>query len=108
MELLGRVAEGATYVQLAQEWTLAEVSVRSIGSRVLKKLGAETIAHAVFIACRAGILDGRPVRHGDHAGFRAHERRGEDPWACAPCATGERAYRADRKQASSPLTADAA
>jgi DNA-binding CsgD family transcriptional regulator len=101
LELLERVAGGATYVQLAREWTLAEVSVRGIGAKVLRKLGAETIAHAVFLACHAGLLDGRPQRHGDHAGFRAHERRGEDPWACGPCANGERAYRSGRKTARS-------
>ncbi|WP_093803958.1 helix-turn-helix transcriptional regulator [Streptomyces sp. Wb2n-11] len=104
LELLQRVADGTTYVQLAEEWVLAEVSVRSIGARVLRKLGAATIAHAVYLACQADLLDGRPRRHGDHAGFRAHERRGEDPWLCPPCAQGERAYRAARKAPARQLS----
>jgi DNA-binding CsgD family transcriptional regulator len=91
MELLRRIANGATYVQLAHEWHLAELSVRAAGSKVLRKLGANHITHAVFLACQAGLLDGKPRRHGDHAGFTAHLRRGEEP--CEPCWDGERAYR---------------
>ncbi|MEU5043211.1 helix-turn-helix domain-containing protein [Streptomyces griseorubiginosus] len=99
MELLTRVANGESYPQIAADWVVEQITVRTTGVRVLRKLGANHITHAVFLACRAGLLDGRPQRHGDHAGFAAHERRGEDPWACEACAEGERAYRRDRRAA---------
>jgi hypothetical protein len=46
----------------------------------------------VLLACHAGILDGRPRRHGDHAGYAAHVYRGEEP--CDACRAGELEYRA--------------
>lgn len=104
MELLTRVALGESYPQIASDWMVEQITVRTTGHRVLRKLGANTITHAVFLACRAGLLDGRPQRHGDHAGFAAHERRGEDPWACTPCAEGERAYRRDLRAARKTRT----
>lgn len=72
---------------------------KDVSERVLRKLNARDMAHAVFIACRLGLLDGRRQRHGDHAGFAAHQRRGEDPWQCELCAAGERTYRHDLKAA---------
>ncbi|MFF0588480.1 LuxR C-terminal-related transcriptional regulator [Streptomyces sp. NPDC003781] len=97
LELLRRVANGETYRQLASDWGVAELSVRATGARVLRKFDANSIAHAVHLAHLAGIL--RRERHGDHAGFTAHVRRGEDPWACTQgCPEGERAYRAERRQ----------
>jgi DNA-binding CsgD family transcriptional regulator len=99
LELLTRVAHGETYPQVAKDWGIEEISVRSTGWRVRQKLGASTITHAVFLACQAGIIDPKR-RHGDHAGFIAHQRRGEDPWACGlGCPEGERAYRRERRAA---------
>ena len=106
IELLRRVANGATYIQLAREWHLAEITVRWAGSKVLKKLGANHITHAVFLACQAGLLDGKPRRHGDHAGFAAHLRRGEEP--CESCWDGERAYRREKKGARKTAARNAA
>lgn len=97
LELLTRVANGETYIQIARDWVVEEVTVRGTGFRVLRKLGANNITHAVLLACRAGILDGRPQRHGDHAGYAAHVYRGEDP--CAACKAGESQYRAERRAA---------
>lgn len=91
--VLRLASEGFTQRQIAHQIGIAEKSVSYLVSEVLVRLGAENITHAVLLGCRAGILDGRPQRHGDHAGFAAHERRGEDPWACTSCAEGERAYR---------------
>ncbi|MFD4912807.1 hypothetical protein ACFWNR_06245 [Streptomyces virginiae] len=66
----------------------------------MEKLDAENAAHAVFLACRAGLLDGRPQRHGDHAGYAAHKYRGEDPKDCRHgCWEGEQAYRAAQRAA---------
>lgn len=96
-ELLTRVANGETYVQLARDWVVEEATVRGTGLRVLRKLGANNITHAVLLACRAGILDGRPQRHGDHAGFAAHRARDEEP--CEACWESERVYRRGRRAA---------
>jgi DNA-binding CsgD family transcriptional regulator len=95
-ELLTRVAHGESYRDLARDWTVQEITVRTTGARVIKKLGANNITHAVFLAVQKGLLD--PTRrHGDHAGFAAHRYYGEEP--CEACWEGERAYRRNRKQA---------
>ena len=97
--VLRLASEGLTQRQIAHRLRIRDKSVSYLVSEVLIRLGAENITHAVLLGCRAGILDGRPQRHGDHAGFAAHERRGEDPWACEACAEGERAYRRERRAA---------
>ncbi|MFD7609679.1 helix-turn-helix transcriptional regulator [Streptomyces sp. NPDC059828] len=108
-DILRAAADGIAYRKLASEWGIAEVTVRVYAHRLLDKLGAKSIAHAVFLACRAGILDGQPQRHGDHPGYMAHVRRGEDPWACTKgCPEGERAYRAERRRARREAKAAAA
>ena len=95
-ELLNRVANGESYRELARDWSVQEITVRTTGARVLRKLDANSIAHAVFIAVQLRILD--PARrHGDHAGFAAHRYRGEEP--CEACWEGERAYRRERRGA---------
>jgi DNA-binding CsgD family transcriptional regulator len=96
MELLTRVANGESYPQLARDWVVEQITVRTTGVRVMRKLGANTITHAVFLAVQTGLLDPRR-RHGDHPGFVAHQRRGEDP--CEACWDGERAYRRERRAA---------
>jgi DNA-binding CsgD family transcriptional regulator len=96
LELLRRVAGGASYRQVARLWGVSEITVRGHGHRVLRKLGANSIAHAVHLAHCEGLL--RPERHGDHAGYEAHRRRGEVP--CPLRRTGERAYRNGRKARS--------
>ncbi|MGW7053093.1 hypothetical protein [Streptomyces sp. NPDC054887] len=98
LALLQLMSAGRTFHQAgkALDPPANERNARVIMSHVYVKLGAENLPNAILLACQAGILDGRPRRHGDHAGFRAHERRGEDPWACPPCAEGEREYRAGR------------
>jgi DNA-binding CsgD family transcriptional regulator len=104
-ELLARVANGESYRELARDWAVQEITVRTTGARVLRKLDANSIAHAVFIACRLGLLD--PTRrHGDHAGFAAHRYRGEEP--CEACWEGERAYRRDRRAARKAPASNAA
>ena len=97
--VLRLASEGLTHRQIARQLRIRDKSVSYLVSEVLIRLGAENITHAVLLGCRAGLLDGRPQRHGDHAGFAAHERRGEDPWACESCAEGERAYRRERRAA---------
>jgi DNA-binding CsgD family transcriptional regulator len=95
--VLAAAAEGETYAVVARRLGMQPKSVNSLAHRLARKLGARNITHAVFLACRAGILDGRPRRHGDHAGYAAHVARGEEP--CEACWAGERAYRAERRRA---------
>ena len=96
-EVLARVAQGDTYASIASTYGLSLRTICWVGQVINRKLGARNITHAVLLACRAGILDGRPQRHGDHAGYEAHRRRGEDPTQCEPCRVGERDYRNELK-----------
>ncbi|WP_309140301.1 helix-turn-helix transcriptional regulator [Streptomyces sp. PKU-EA00015] len=98
-EILRLVSQGLSYGEAAGRLQppVTENTAKAHMQRVLTKLGASTAPHAVFLACQAGILDGRPRRHGDHAGYAAHVYRGEDP--CEACWDGERAYRAGRRAA---------
>jgi DNA-binding CsgD family transcriptional regulator len=97
IQILGLIARGGSYAEIAAELYLAHATVKNYAASSIKKLGARSQAHAVLLACRAGLLDGRPQRHGDHAGFIAHTRRGETP--CDDCAQGETAYQAERRHA---------
>lgn len=96
LAVLQGAAAGETYGQTAARIFLTDKSVANVGLRVMGKLGAQTMAHAVFLAVQLKILD--PTRrHGDHAGFAAHRYYGEEP--CEACWEGERAYRRDRRAA---------
>lgn len=99
-QTLELVAQGVTYQQIGRQRGTSEIAPKNQMARVLRKLGAQTAAHAVLLACRAGILDGRPQHHGDHNGYEAHIRRGDRGDAiCDACRAGEKAYRADRRRA---------
>ena len=105
IQVLRLVSEGLSYGEVARqlEPVVSENTAKATMQHVLTKLGASSAAHAVFLACRAGILDGRPQRHGDHAGYMAHIRRGEDPKACGHgCWAGEREYRNRLRKAPAP------
>lgn len=98
LEVLTLAAAGHTHKQIAAHLGIDFKSVGTLNKEIFRKLGARSMPQAVLLACRAGLLDGRPQRHGDHAGFTAHVRRGEDPWGCQQgCPEGERAYRAERR-----------
>lgn len=100
IEVLRLASEGCGYEEIAKRIYVIPRRVTEIKTGALRKLGARNIANGVILACRAGLLDGRPQRHGDHAGFAAHKYRGEDPKACPRgCWEGEQAYRAERRQA---------
>lgn len=97
-------ANGLTYMALAGQLHYTYSSTVNVGSRVIEKMGARDMAHAVFLAARSGLLDVNR-RHGDHAGFAAHRYRKEDP--CAACWEGERAYRTERRAARKAVKRDA-
>ncbi|MEU9014305.1 helix-turn-helix transcriptional regulator [Streptomyces sp. NPDC048479] len=106
LKVLVGVASGHTYEAIARANGNSQRTARNLGKSVLKKLGARSMPQAILLACRAGLLDGRPRRHGDHPGFAAHVYRGEDP--CEACCEGERAYRADRRAARKAVKSHAA
>ncbi|MFE2485997.1 response regulator transcription factor [Streptomyces mirabilis] len=95
--VLRHAAEGLTVEATARLLGATAPAVQDTRHRLMGKLGASSLVHAVHLAYQAGIL--RRERHGDHAGFAAHRYRGEDPWACTQgCPEGERAYRAEQRQ----------
>jgi DNA-binding CsgD family transcriptional regulator len=96
VDFLERLGRGETTRDIADAWHMEMTSIWTVAERLRRKLGAKTNEQAVLLACRAGLLDGRPQRHGDHAGFVAHTRRREPP--CDACAEGELAYQAERRQ----------
>lgn len=95
LAVLHAVANGSSYRELATRWGITEITVRGYGHRLMAKLGANSIAHAVHLGHNAGLLQWE--RHGRHAGFAAHVRAGEEP--CDRCLAGERAYQAGRRAA---------
>lgn len=99
MEILRLVSQGLSYGEAARAArpAVTENTAKAHMQHVLTKLGASTAPHAILLACQAGLLDGKPRRHGDHAGYAAHVYRGEDP--CDDCWAGERAYRTERRAA---------
>jgi DNA-binding CsgD family transcriptional regulator len=100
LRVLSLVAQGLTHEQIARRLIMTSKGVTPTVNRAVKKLGARNAPHAVLLACRAGLLDGRPrrpQRHGDRAGFVAHVRRGEEP--CPACWEGKRAYDRSWRQA---------
>lgn len=105
VEVLRLASEGLGYEEIAKRIYVIPRRATAIKTSALRKLGARNIANAVFLACRAGILDGRPQRHGDHAGYEAHRKRGEDP--CEACRAGEREHRSrykGRQRAQTPAS----
>lgn len=97
-------ATGLTYMAIAARIHYTYRSAKDVGSRVIDKLGARDMAHAVFLAVQMGLLEPRR-RHGDHAGFAAHVYRDEDP--CEACREGENEYRRDRRAARNAAKAAA-
>lgn len=97
LRALRLASDGKTHKQIAAELGISPLSVGKLNTEIFRKLGARSMPHAVLLACRAGLLDGRPEqRHGDRPGFRAHERRGEEP--CEACKAGEAEYRAEMRR----------
>jgi DNA-binding CsgD family transcriptional regulator len=94
LKVLRGTANGETYAETASRIFITEKSVSNVATRVMRKLDAKSMPHAVHLAYQAGLF--RRERHGDHAGFAAHRYREEEP--CDDCWAGERAYRAEQRQ----------
>jgi DNA-binding CsgD family transcriptional regulator len=106
--VLRHAAEGRTIEATGRLLGKSMPAVQDARHRLMGKLGAASLAQAVLLACRAGILDGRPrqQRHGDHPGYTTHQKRGEE--ACNACKAGERAYQTERRQRRRQERADGA
>ena len=50
-------SQGSTYGQLARQLQITEKAVGNIAVRVVRKLGAHNITHAVYLACQIGVLE---------------------------------------------------
>jgi DNA-binding CsgD family transcriptional regulator len=96
LKALQLASTGHTHKQIAGELGIEPASVGKLMTEIFRKLGARSMPHAVLLACQAGLLDGRPQRHGDHAGYAAHIYRGEEP--CDACKAGEKTYRAQQRR----------
>ena len=90
LDTLHRMATGQSWTKIASDLGITVNGVGSISRQIFRKLGAQSTAHAVNIAWETGLFSRK--RHGDHAGYTAHLRRGEEP--CDQCRAGERDYRA--------------
>jgi DNA-binding CsgD family transcriptional regulator len=90
------LAAGRTAPQIATDLYLSIHGAKARLARIYRKLDARTGAQAVHLAHEAGLLGSRPPRrHGDHAGYRQHERAGDG--FCQECIVAELAYQADRR-----------
>ncbi|KOU20933.1 hypothetical protein ADK52_25425 [Streptomyces sp. WM6372] len=97
LEAFRLAATGHTHAAIGHRLGIDEKSVGKLMTEVFRKLGAVNMPNAVLLGCQAGILDGQRRRHGDHAGYEAHRRRGEDPKLCETCSAGEREHKAALK-----------
>ncbi|NJA56691.1 response regulator transcription factor [Streptomyces sp. NEAU-H3] len=96
LNVLRHTADGLSIPETARIMHLAVSTVHYHQQVIVTRLHARNITAAILLACRAGLLDGRPQRHGDHAGYEAHMRRGEK--ACDACYWAERAYRKAQRE----------
>ncbi|MYU20785.1 helix-turn-helix transcriptional regulator [Streptomyces sp. SID8352] len=88
-------ADGLSGPQIANRLHIAVSTVDYHERAICHTLRAVNISNAIHLAWQNGLL--RKERHGDHAGFAAHIRRGETP--CDLCKAGESTYRrAQRRQ----------
>ncbi|MCX5407475.1 LuxR C-terminal-related transcriptional regulator [Streptomyces sp. NBC_00335] len=97
LQALHLVAAGTTHAEAARQLVMTPKGFTATVNRAMRKLGARNAPHAVLLACRAGILDGRLLEHGDHNGYETHIRR-RIP-LCDDCRDGEKAYRDGLKAA---------
>lgn len=102
-QVLQLASTGLSYYQIGRALGITENTVDVFIRQIFQRLGAQNLPHAVLLGCHAGVLDGRPQRHGDHAGFAAHKYRGEEP--CEACREGERAYQRAQRAARKAATA---
>lgn len=62
LEVLKLIATGFTYEEIAEQQSISVDAARGVARRMMMRLGALNAPHAVLLAVRAGILDGRTKR----------------------------------------------
>ncbi|MEU6990331.1 LuxR C-terminal-related transcriptional regulator [Streptomyces sp. NPDC046465] len=62
LEVLQLIANGFTYAEIGEHLSVGIDGAKGSASRLMVRLGALNAPHAVFLACQAGILRGRPGR----------------------------------------------
>lgn len=62
LEVLELIASGFTHDEIAERLCLSRQAVNGASKRARLRLGALSAPHAVLLAVRAGILDGRPKK----------------------------------------------
>ncbi|MFE6126665.1 helix-turn-helix transcriptional regulator [Streptomyces sp. NPDC056437] len=67
VEVLTRMANGDTYEVVARALEVSHRTASWIGQCIMRKLGAASIAHAVYLACQTGVLNvgASPTRPGE-------------------------------------------
>lgn len=105
--ILHLVTEGHDQEQIAYIVRLSSHTICFQLQKMRRAFGAFNNAQLVHLAYQAGVLEAPPKRrHGDHAGYVAHTRRGEAP--CDACDAGEKAYRAGLRANRKRVAVDAA
>jgi DNA-binding NarL/FixJ family response regulator len=65
LQCLSLVAEGRTNQEIAVAMSTTKATIQSYMRRVLRKLGANDRAHAVYLALKSGVLDVNAIELGD-------------------------------------------
>jgi DNA-binding CsgD family transcriptional regulator len=94
-EVLWLMSQGMTYSQVGRRLGMAEQGAKSAARRVMFKLGALSIAHAVALALLEGWI-GRWQGCGTHAAYQRHRKlhHTADPACLMAKARHDRDYRA--------------
>lgn len=97
-QILQQLIEGHDQEAIAYIVQRSPANVCKQLQKMKEAFGAFSNAQLVHLAYQRHVLEAPPKqRHGDHAGFAAHQRRGEEP--CQACRAGESVYRAERHAA---------
>lgn len=105
LAVLRGAAEGLTYAVIGRRLGLNEKSVSKIAVRVIRKLGARNITHAVHIGHSVGLLWRDCL--GDRASYLRHLYRGEPTHAACRAANARHNAEQRARQAQEGLSAPA-
>ena len=92
--VLWHAAQGLTIAATARAMDKSAPAVQDARHRLLKKLDAASIVHAVHLAGMAGLI-GQYPDCGDRAAYLRHLRRREP--ACLACRAANAVHEADRR-----------
>lgn len=99
LHILFRVAQGDKYQQIAHLRGITAKGLSCSVRRILRKTGAQNMAHAVYLATRNGLIGDWPDC-GERRAYLRHLRRKETP--CPRCRNGNAQH--GRAQRAGALT----